>query len=121
MNNSNIVMTSITISLFLKNLWPQCHCSINNCKPKGDKRHKVIKLIRPVHNQTQHHHKEVKPEHNLKDRQRGHIVYIMLCSYALFFIKHFSLNVAIINIYIDKQFGHIYFVTKICNNNPHGR
>lgn len=84
MNNSKYCcMTSITIGLLLKNLWPQNHCSINNCKPKGDKRHKVIKLIRPVHNQTQHHHKEVKPEENLKDRQRGCIISIILCSYAL--------------------------------------
>ncbi len=101
-------MTSITIGLLLKNLWPQCHCSINNCKPKGDKRHKVIKLIRPVHNQTQHHHKEVKSEENLKDRQRGHIISIILCSYALLLLKHFLLNVAIlaiINVYIDRQFG----------------
>ncbi len=73
-------MTSITIGLLLKNLWPQCHCSINNCKPKGDKRHKVIKLIRPVHNQTQHHHKEVKPEENLKDR---HIIFTLISNLVL--------------------------------------
>lgn len=43
-----------TVCSFLKDLRPQGQCGIDDDKPEGNQWHKVIELIGPVHNHTQH-------------------------------------------------------------------
>lgn len=59
-------MQDITIGFYLENLWPHSHRGVDDRKPKGNQRHKIVKLIWPVHDQAEHYHQEIESEENLE-------------------------------------------------------
>lgn len=58
-----------TVGLLLKDLRPHSQRAVDDDKPEGDQRDKVIKLVGSVHHHTQNQHQEVQTEQHLEWNQ----------------------------------------------------
>lgn len=64
-----ISSTTLTVGFLLQDLRPHGQHGVDDDKPEGDQRDKVIELVRPVHHHTQNQDQEVQTEKHLGSRR----------------------------------------------------